>query len=83
MKHRFYIANDNLEVIVEGLEEKGYMQLPDAGHEITGVIIDNELRQFWMTDNKHVRANIEIIKDRHGLNVHHLDALEIEESLWS
>ncbi len=79
MKHRFYFAQgEKLQEVVEKLESKEYFQLTDAGTALNKLIIDTELMQFWLTDQKHFESNISIIKDKHNEVFHELDFLEIE-----
>lgn len=80
MKHRFYFAEgDNLIQIVKTLEEKEYFQLSDAGHELTKIVIDTELRQFWLISDRHFASTVLIVKSKHKDVFHELEPNEVDK----
>lgn len=78
--HRFYFAQgEKLIELIGQLENKGYMQLPDGGDELTKLIIDTALKHFWLVDQKRFEAQIPIIKHRHNEFLSVLEPDDIEK----
>ena len=74
MENRYYVAKgEELLELINDLELKGYVQLPDAGREMSKLIIDTKNRTFWMLGQNCFANNVAIIKDTTGQEVKKLD----------
>lgn len=79
MSKRFFVAKNNIEETVIKLESKGFVQLPDAGRELTKVVIDSKLRNFWLVDQQCFENNISIIKENHNETFSVLENEDLEK----
>lgn len=62
---RFFVASEEIDITIESLEKKGYMQLPDAGDTPTKIVIDSKRQQFWKVNQNCFENNAAIITNYH------------------
>lgn len=72
-KKRFFVVNGNLEETAIKLDNKKFLQLPDAGDDPIKILLDAELKHYWFIDQRLFENSIDIISNKDNDVVHEMD----------
>ena len=67
--HRFTFFSDDLNIVRQLLNEKGYNELPSAieiNDEPIKIVADNDLKHFWEVSQSVFENSIPLVKNRHN-----------------
>jgi hypothetical protein len=80
--HRFCFVQDDLNIAMQLLEEKGYNRLDDAVEsqkQPKKIIVDNSVKHFWIVSQNIFENSIETIKNAFKEELYKLDYKSIKD----